>query len=91
MQKSRSEPNNRLGKPLILLNESKRRQSTGVIKRAASSLSQSTKLTSQSLSKDVWRSPGCYEIPNILGHAYLKPDPPVAFDLRPLNLSKQIS
>ncbi|KAL7314715.1 hypothetical protein PS15m_006252 [Mucor circinelloides] len=91
MQKSRSEPNNRLGKPLILPNESKRRQSTGVIKRAASSLSQSTKLTSQSLSKDVWRSPGCYEIPNILGHAYLKPDPPVAFDLRPLNLSKQIS
>lgn len=51
MQKSRSEPNSRLGNPLILLNESKRRQSTGVIKRAASSLSQSTKLTSQSLSK----------------------------------------
>lgn len=51
MQKSKSEPSNRLGNPLILLNESKRRQSTGVIKRAASSLSQSTKLTSQSLSK----------------------------------------
>ncbi|KAG2214933.1 hypothetical protein INT46_004734 [Mucor plumbeus] len=91
MQKSKSEPSNRLGNPLILLNESKRRQSTGVIKRTTSSLSQPTKLTSQSLSKNIWRSPGCYEIPNILGHAYLKPDPPVAFDLRPLNLSKQIS
>ncbi|GAA5804818.1 hypothetical protein HPULCUR_010326 [Helicostylum pulchrum] len=69
MQKSKSEPSNRLGSALTIIDESKRRQSTG----------------------NIWRSPGCYEIPNILGHAYLKPDPPVAFDLRPLDLSKQIS
>jgi hypothetical protein len=36
MQKSKSEPNNRLGNQLYDLLESKRRQSTGVIKRASS-------------------------------------------------------
>ncbi|KAI9007433.1 kinase-like domain-containing protein [Phycomyces nitens] len=40
--------------------------------------------------KGAWRSPGCCEIPNILGHAYLGPDPPAVFDLRPLELKKQI-
>lgn len=39
----------------------------------------------------MWRQPGYYEIPDILGNAYLKPDAPVAFDLRPVDHSKQIS
>lgn len=30
-------------------------------------------------------------MPNILGSAYLSPDPPVRWDLRPLDLSKQIT
>lgn len=51
MQKSKSEPSNRFGSALILINESKRRQSTGVIKRASSCISESSKLTTQSFSK----------------------------------------
>lgn len=30
-------------------------------------------------------------MPNILGSAYLSPDPPARWDLRPLDLSKQIT
>ncbi|CEI98261.1 Putative STE/STE20 protein kinase [Rhizopus microsporus] len=42
-------------------------------------------------SKNTWKPPGFYEMPNILGSAYLSPDPPVRWDLRPLDLSKQIT
>ncbi|KAI9250311.1 hypothetical protein BY458DRAFT_524748 [Sporodiniella umbellata] len=41
--------------------------------------------------KNVWRSPGFCHIPDILGSAYLKPEAPAPLDLRPLDLSKQIS
>lgn len=41
--------------------------------------------------QDVWRSPGCYEVPDILGNAYLKPESPVAMKLRPLDPAKQVS
>lgn len=51
MQKSKSEPSNRFGSAFILVNESKRRESTGVIKRASSCVSQSSKLTTHSYSK----------------------------------------
>ncbi|KAI9310083.1 kinase-like domain-containing protein [Dichotomocladium elegans] len=42
-------------------------------------------------SKDIWRSPGCYEIPNILGNAYLKPSPVVGLQLRSPDPTKQIT
>ncbi|KAI7861293.1 kinase-like domain-containing protein [Spinellus fusiger] len=56
------------------------------LSKTSCSLSKMTPLTN----KDTWRSPGYCEIPNILGHAYLGPDPPAAFDLRPLELEKRI-
>ncbi|KAI8081873.1 kinase-like domain-containing protein [Gilbertella persicaria] len=83
MQKSTSEPNC-ANKPLISnLVSTKRRQSTGVLSKKPSCIYQK---------QTVWRSPGgACEIPDILGHAYLKPDLPVTFHLRPLELAKQIT
>ncbi|KAF7726205.1 signal transducing kinase of the PAK [Apophysomyces ossiformis] len=90
MQQSRSAPNRTAGSLSSNVPSSFRRTSIAI--RRASSFSHSTKLNTRSvLAKSAWRSPGCYEIPNILGSAYLKPDPPVAFALRPLDLTKCIS
>ncbi|CAO3702846.1 unnamed protein product [Rhizopus stolonifer] len=41
--------------------------------------------------QNVWKSPGYCKIPDILGNAYLKPDPPVQLDLRPADFSKHVS
>ncbi|KAI8982457.1 hypothetical protein BDF20DRAFT_818025, partial [Mycotypha africana] len=40
---------------------------------------------------NVWRPPGHFEIPDILGHAFLKPEPHTPIELRPLDVSKHIS
>ncbi|KAI8883887.1 hypothetical protein K501DRAFT_86024 [Backusella circina FSU 941] len=47
--------------------------------------------SSASINRNVWRVPGYYEMPNIIGNAYLKPDPPVTLDLRPVDHTKQIT
>ncbi|KAI9475850.1 MAG: kinase-like domain-containing protein [Benjaminiella poitrasii] len=93
MQKSNSEPNNNK-RSLSVINESKRRQSTGALKRAQSSKNDTNNQRPSFNNKKAWRSPGsCCEIPDILGNAYLKPSLPTtnSFDLRPLDLSKQIT
>ncbi|ORY98659.1 hypothetical protein BCR43DRAFT_413702, partial [Syncephalastrum racemosum] len=39
----------------------------------------------------VWRSPGLYQAPDVLGRAYLRPEPPVTYTLRPTDITKQTS
>ncbi|KAJ8661461.1 hypothetical protein O0I10_002727 [Lichtheimia ornata] len=92
MQKSKSEPNcaSTAASSFHTLAAHPKRKSTGNLKRVPS-FCQSSTTTNGGANKDVWRSPGCYEIPDILGHAYLKPSPAVAFHLRPRDPSKQVS
>ncbi|CAO3682487.1 unnamed protein product [Rhizopus stolonifer] len=88
LQKSKSEPNcqantfSTLGYP--------KRKSTGNLRQSLSRSPSSCSSTSSTSSK-IWRPPGHCEIPDILGHAYLKPSPPVALDLRPTDITKQVS
>ncbi|CDS12136.1 hypothetical protein LRAMOSA04331 [Lichtheimia ramosa] len=86
MQKSKSEPNrgNRLSFS-VSSSAHPKRKSTGNLTRTTSFLH------SASGNKDIWRPPGCCEIPDILGNAYLRPSPAVAFHLRPRDPSKQIT
>ncbi|KAI7850378.1 kinase-like domain-containing protein [Circinella umbellata] len=73
-----------------------KRRSTGCLRRgsfinnASSTLSQGT-----CAGNKVWRAPGNYEVPNILGNAFLKPEPPVpaakTYSLRPYNPGKHVS
>ncbi|KAJ8655768.1 hypothetical protein O0I10_008654 [Lichtheimia ornata] len=46
---------------------------------------------SNTSTKQIWRSPGYCEIPNVLGKAYLKPELPSSLDLRPYDPSKRVS
>ncbi|KAF7725514.1 signal transducing kinase of the PAK, partial [Apophysomyces ossiformis] len=89
MQNSQSEPNRNITAALSPSIHPKRK-STGNLRRSPS-FSHSAKTTDTCLNKDIWRPPGCYEIPNILGNAYLKPCPPVTVNLRPDDPSKQVS
>ncbi|KAG2225880.1 hypothetical protein INT45_006576 [Circinella minor] len=92
MQKSRSEPNcaskAATSFKSTVASAHPKRKSTGNLRRA-SSFCHST--TSGAGSKDIWRPPGCCEIPDILGNAYLKPSPAVAFNLRPNDPSKRVT
>ncbi|KAI9022995.1 hypothetical protein CLU79DRAFT_791848 [Phycomyces nitens] len=96
MQKSRSEPNCASSAAnsfaLTIAHAHPKRKSTGNLRRT-SSFSNSAKSTDSRSTclKDIWRPPGCYEIPDILGNAYLKPSPPVALSLRPNDPSKQVT
>ncbi|KAI7889812.1 kinase-like domain-containing protein [Mucor mucedo] len=87
MQKSRSEPNCQTA---AVYNASifPKRKSTGNLHQQ--SMSQTTCM-SRSTTTKIWRPPGHCEIPDILGNAYLKPSPPVSFDLRPTDIAKQVS
>ncbi|CEG71035.1 Putative STE/STE20/PAKA protein kinase [Rhizopus microsporus] len=86
MQKSKSEPNCQTN-ALVTLGYPKRK-STGNLRQ---SISQTSSVMTQTSQNKIWRPPGHCEIPDILGHAYLKPSPPVAFDLRPTDISKRVS
>ncbi|KAI8144187.1 kinase-like domain-containing protein [Fennellomyces sp. T-0311] len=92
MQKSRSEPNCASTAAStfrsVVAAAHPKRKSTGNLRRA-SSFCHST--ASGAGSKELWRPPGCCEIPDILGNAYLKPSPAVAFHLRPNDPSKQVT
>ncbi|GAA5807135.1 hypothetical protein MFLAVUS_000486 [Mucor flavus] len=85
MQKSRSEPNCQSTASVFRNSLYPKRRSTGNIQQ---SMSQTTTTTT---STKIWRPPGHCEIPDILGNAYLKPSPPVSFDLRPTDIAKQVS
>ncbi|KAI9261111.1 kinase-like domain-containing protein [Sporodiniella umbellata] len=85
LQKSKSEST---CQPDNLTFSTLKRKSTGTIRHSMSITSTSPTTTS---SNKVWRPPGHCEIPDILGHAYLKPSPPVALDLRPTDITKQVS
>ncbi|KAI8981869.1 kinase-like domain-containing protein [Mycotypha africana] len=104
MQKSRSEPNKQRTsintKATIQQSIYSKRKSTGNLRQSfhqhASTTSSTSTTTDATTSSNttinkIWRPPGHYEIPDILGNAYLKPSPPVAFDLRPTDISKQIT
>ncbi|KAI9349330.1 kinase-like domain-containing protein [Pilaira anomala] len=70
-----------------------KRRSTGCLRRASVYSNKSSKSTDISNTK-VWRSPGCYEIPNVFGSdCFLKPEPIVekTYRLRTPNLQKHIS
>ncbi|KAL0096613.1 kinase-like domain-containing protein [Phycomyces blakesleeanus] len=96
MQKSRSEPNCASSAAnsfaLTIAHAHPKRKSTGNLRRT-SSFSNAAKTTDSRSTclKDIWRPPGCYEIPDILGNAYLKPSPPVGLSLRPNDPSKQVT
>ncbi|KAG0762490.1 hypothetical protein G6F60_003932 [Rhizopus arrhizus] len=83
MQNSKSEPNCQNDNRSSTL--TKRKSSSG--NRKQSNHHSPTMIHSNK----VWRPPGHYEIPDILGHAYLRPSPPVAFGLRPTDITKQVS
>lgn len=52
-----------------------KRRSTGCINRRSSSIYSTTSTTSNAMGKEIWRPPGCYEIPNVFGpDCFLKPD-----------------
>ncbi|ORX58238.1 kinase-like protein [Hesseltinella vesiculosa] len=91
LQKSKSEPNcTHPSQSLRFASIYPKRKSTGNLRRA-SSLSEGKSPLHQA-GKDVWRVPGCYEIPDILGNAYLKPSSPdTAYHLRPSEPAKQVS
>ncbi|KAI8997827.1 hypothetical protein BDB01DRAFT_58922 [Pilobolus umbonatus] len=86
MQKSRSEPNCKSKSTSTYRSNiySSKRKSTGNLRQSISHLSLNK---SSHHSHKIWRPPGHYEIPDILGNAYLKPSPPVAFDLRPTDIA----
>lgn len=88
MQKSRSEPNctSKSTSTYRSIVHHNKRKSTGNLRQSISHLS-----LNKSTHHKIWRPPGHYEIPDILGNAYLKPSPPVAFDLRPTDIAKQVS
>ncbi|KAI7861960.1 kinase-like domain-containing protein [Spinellus fusiger] len=65
-----------------------KRKSTGHLRRTHS-FTHSGKSTDTP--KGIWRPPGCYEIPDILGNAYLKPSPPAVLSLRPTDPTKQVT
>ncbi|KAI9256700.1 kinase-like domain-containing protein [Sporodiniella umbellata] len=91
LQKSRSEPNCQANNHFSVLAYAKRK-STGSLRHTSLSRSPSScSTTASTTSSKIWRPPGHCEIPDILGHAYLKPSPPVALDLRPTDISKQVS
>ncbi|KAI8341749.1 kinase-like domain-containing protein [Chlamydoabsidia padenii] len=93
LQKSKSEPNNTKSNATSYRSPSiyPKRKSTGNLRRQ-SSFSDGKMINSASKSnKDVWRSPGFYEVPDILRNAYLKPESPVALNLRPIDPAKQVT
>ncbi|SAL97593.1 hypothetical protein [Absidia glauca] len=71
-----------------------KRRSTGCLRRASFYSTKSTKSADASqINKEVWRPPGFYEIPNILGsNAFLKPEPHTepTYSLRPYTPQKHI-
>ncbi|KAI8059865.1 kinase-like domain-containing protein [Gongronella butleri] len=94
LQKSKSEPNcaHPSSQSLRVASIYPKRKSTGNLRRASSMSDTKTPLHTSSVGKDVWRVPGCYEIPNILGNAYLKPESPdTTYHLRPSEPAKQVS
>ncbi|KAG2199779.1 hypothetical protein INT46_003747 [Mucor plumbeus] len=89
MQKSRSEPNcQSKSKATFHHSVYPKRKSTGNLRQ---SISQQSSISRSTSNNKIWRPPGHCEIPDILGNAYLKPSPPVAFDLRPTDIAKQVS
>ncbi|KAI8379378.1 kinase-like domain-containing protein [Radiomyces spectabilis] len=83
MQKSRSEPNCIRANATLSNIAIPKRKSTGNLRRSS---------TLKSLhSKTAWRPPGCYQIPDILGNAYLKPCPTIPLTLRPFEPTKQVT
>ncbi|KAL0091071.1 kinase-like domain-containing protein [Phycomyces blakesleeanus] len=82
-----------------------KRRSTGCIRQNSFNTSKNnstittttaTTATTANQNTKIWRPPGCYEIPNILGSdCFLKPDPPTAqektYSLRAYNPTKHIS
>ncbi|KAI8339491.1 kinase-like domain-containing protein [Chlamydoabsidia padenii] len=68
-----------------------KRQSTGSLRRRISTLSSLNKSVDSNAAK-IWRPPGFYEIPNVLGtDCFLKPDSATGYQLRPSNPQKHIS
>ncbi|KAI9023086.1 kinase-like domain-containing protein [Phycomyces nitens] len=81
---------------LMTVDMSMKRRSTGCIRRTSFNGSKTTSTaTSGNLNTKIWRPPGCYEIPNILGSdCFLKPDLPThekTYSLRAYNPTKHIS
>ncbi|CAO3628981.1 unnamed protein product [Cunninghamella echinulata] len=93
LQKSKSEPNcaTTTSNTFRVSSIHPKRKSTGNLRRQSTLSEGKLSSSASKLNKDVWRSPGCYEIPDILGNAYLKPESPVPFHLRPVDATKQVS
>ncbi|KAI9030686.1 kinase-like domain-containing protein [Phycomyces nitens] len=73
-----------------------KRRSTGCLRRPSFLNAAKAATIPPNQNTRVWRPPGCYEIPNILGSdCFLKPDPPMddakAYVLRTSNPTKHIS
>ncbi|CDS11995.1 hypothetical protein LRAMOSA04191 [Lichtheimia ramosa] len=76
---------------LMTVDMTMKRRSTGCLRRS-SFLSTKSSVGSGS-GKEAWRPPGFYEIPDILGNAFLKPEPSneKTYSLRPYTPNKHIS
>ncbi|KAI8147728.1 kinase-like domain-containing protein [Fennellomyces sp. T-0311] len=93
MQRSKS-ASNRISLPLpdAVQRTAARRKSAGCLKRMSSYGQMSSVTDSSTMSgKHAWRSPGHCQIPDVLGNAYLKPELPMSYDLRPVDVSKRVS
>ncbi|CAO3600561.1 unnamed protein product [Absidia cylindrospora] len=79
---------------MVAVDMTMKRRSTGCLRRASFYSTKSTKSADASqINKEVWRPPGFYEIPNILGsNAFLKPEPHTqpTYSLRPYTPQKHI-
>ncbi|OBZ86943.1 Serine/threonine-protein kinase pakA [Choanephora cucurbitarum] len=92
MQKSKSESNcQSKSKSLLQHSVYPKRKSTGNLRQSVCSPSSISRPSNTTTTSKIWRPPGHCEIPDILGNAYLKPSPPVSFDLRPTDIAKQVS
>ncbi|KAI7876082.1 kinase-like protein [Lichtheimia hyalospora FSU 10163] len=97
-QRARSASAAAMRKPsdMMTIDMTMKRRSTGCLRRGSFLDASSKSITSQGgISKEVWRPPGFYEIPDILGNAFLKPEPMASaaktYSLRPYTPGKHIS
>ncbi|CDH59527.1 hypothetical protein RO3G_01252 [Lichtheimia corymbifera JMRC:FSU:9682] len=98
-QRARSASAAAMRKPsdMMTIDMTMKRRSTGCLRRGSFLDASSKSITSSQggIGKEVWRPPGFYEIPNILGNAFLKPEPMASaaktYSLRPYTPGKHIS
>ncbi|KAL1933214.1 hypothetical protein VTP01DRAFT_7304 [Rhizomucor pusillus] len=97
-QARRSAMAKRKSSDIMTIDMTIKRRSTGCLRRTSLNSTGSRaacSVVSQGRTKEAWRPPGFYQIPDILGNAFLKPEPYIpaekTYSLRQSNPSKNIS